>query len=402
MTTNSTRVGYDQRMGRGDGERRVAAETGGTAAAAQATTTSAGTASGELFVIADCEGALHRVKLALREAGLVDSEDRWAAPRGTTLVQLGDATDRGQRSIALQLHLADLAEQAEHGGSRVELVVGNHEAMGAFSSVDTEATRMWGAGGLRAVVEEAERNGIIAPGSELEDLLSRCGGAWTIEDWRSDRGYTEFVTRFSEALYGGPDGPGHLESYVQRLVPFTRIGPLFFAHAGISRWVAEGAYASGGLEAFRDRLAAQLRDPGRRTEAVALRFFKDIGVMRGGGCRPFATSPCWIDTREWRDALCDRPTQEFLAEERLEVGFFGHTPSARPFAMTVNAEQKVGRVVGKGSPLKAVAVSAPVFGAFALDCGLGRDQRSRPHIYRWDERAHELEALAFGERLILD
>lgn len=363
-------------------------------------TTRATGVPGEIFIIADCEGAIDRVRLALREAGLTDAAGQWCAPAGTTLVQLGDATDRGPRSIALQLYLAALAEQAEAAGSRVELVAGNHEAMAALASVDPEAGRMWGANGMRAVVDEALERGLLAPGSEVHELLTSCGGAWTIGDWRHDAGFDAFVASFSEMLYGSETAPGLLERYVRRLRPFVRIGDAFFAHGGMSRWVAEGARVFGGLEAFADRVGAEIRDPALRGGRLAQRFFSDVGIARGGVCQPYETSPCWLDVTEWPAAMRDETTMGFLREEGIVLGFFGHTPSVRPFTLRVNSAGEVGRVVlPGGSPVKDALVSGVVFSAFELDCGLQRDKKARPHIYRWDGRTRTLEAFAFAQKL---
>jgi hypothetical protein len=63
-----------------------------------------------------------------RDARLIDSSGRWAGGN-TTLVQLGDVTDRGPDSLKIIRSLQQLAKQAPRSGGHVIVVLGNHEAM---------------------------------------------------------------------------------------------------------------------------------------------------------------------------------------------------------------------------------------------------------------------------------
>lgn len=63
-----------------------------------------------------------------RDARLIDSNGRWTGGK-TTLVQLGDVTDRGSESLKIIRSLQQLAKQAPRSGGRVVVVLGNHEAM---------------------------------------------------------------------------------------------------------------------------------------------------------------------------------------------------------------------------------------------------------------------------------
>ena len=63
-----------------------------------------------------------------RDARLIDAKGRWAA-RNTTLVQLGDVTDRAPDSLKIIRSLQQLAKQAPRSGGKVVVVLGNHEAM---------------------------------------------------------------------------------------------------------------------------------------------------------------------------------------------------------------------------------------------------------------------------------
>lgn len=63
-----------------------------------------------------------------RDARLIDSNGRWTGGK-TTLVQLGDVTDRGPDSLKIVRSLQQLAKQAPRSGGKVIVVLGNHEAM---------------------------------------------------------------------------------------------------------------------------------------------------------------------------------------------------------------------------------------------------------------------------------
>jgi hypothetical protein len=63
-----------------------------------------------------------------RAAGLIDAANHWAGG-ATTLVQLGDVTDRGADSLKIIRSLQQLQREAPDAGGRVVVVLGNHEAM---------------------------------------------------------------------------------------------------------------------------------------------------------------------------------------------------------------------------------------------------------------------------------
>ena len=64
-----------------------------------------------------------------RLLGVVDGKRAWAAPPNVTLVQTGDATDRGPRSAATVRLLARLQRGAAAAGGRVVTLLGNHDLM---------------------------------------------------------------------------------------------------------------------------------------------------------------------------------------------------------------------------------------------------------------------------------
>lgn len=81
-----------------------------------------------LVAIGDLHGDLSQARAALRLAGLIDDQGRWAG--GTTIfVQTGDVTDRGPDSKAILDLLMALEPQAKEAGGEIIALLGNHEVM---------------------------------------------------------------------------------------------------------------------------------------------------------------------------------------------------------------------------------------------------------------------------------
>ena len=83
---------------------------------------------GKVVAVGDLHGnyaGLHRI---LQQTGLIDRRDRWIA-RDTHLVQLGDILGRGGEPGKIFRLLKRLEVEAVDLGSRVHILLGNHEAM---------------------------------------------------------------------------------------------------------------------------------------------------------------------------------------------------------------------------------------------------------------------------------
>lgn len=82
-----------------------------------------------VWAATDTHGVTSALRLALREAGLIDGHDRWAAPPRTALVGCGDYIDRGGDVAGTVALLRRLQVEAAAAGSAVVLARGNHEIM---------------------------------------------------------------------------------------------------------------------------------------------------------------------------------------------------------------------------------------------------------------------------------
>ena len=85
-------------------------------------------ASPRVVAVGDIHGDFDALRGILRHAGIIDAAGRWIAGN-STLVQLGDYTDRGRNVRAVMDLLVDLETQATAAGGRVAVLLGNHELM---------------------------------------------------------------------------------------------------------------------------------------------------------------------------------------------------------------------------------------------------------------------------------
>lgn len=81
-----------------------------------------------LVVISDIHGEFDRMAAVLRNAGILDSELRWAGG-SKQLVIVGDVFDRGAQTTHALWFLYQLEAAAEASGGRMHLLLGNHELM---------------------------------------------------------------------------------------------------------------------------------------------------------------------------------------------------------------------------------------------------------------------------------
>ena len=81
-----------------------------------------------VVAFADVHGAYTELVTLLRETGIVDAQDHWAAGR-SHVVSLGDLLDRGADSRKVMDLLMRLQGEAKAAGGQLHVVLGNHEAM---------------------------------------------------------------------------------------------------------------------------------------------------------------------------------------------------------------------------------------------------------------------------------
>ncbi len=107
--------------------------------------------AGPLYVVGDVHGYLDELRAALREAGLTDAEDRWAAG-ATRLWFLGDFTDRGPDGVGVIDLVMRLSAEAAAAGGYCKALLGNHELLllGASRFGDTPVDSAAGTASFQA------------------------------------------------------------------------------------------------------------------------------------------------------------------------------------------------------------------------------------------------------------
>ena len=184
-----------------------------------------------------------------RDARLIDAKGRWAGGR-TTLVQLGDVTDRAPDSLKIIRSLQQLAKLAPRSGGRVVVVLGNHEAMNllgdlryttpgefaAFVDRDSTARRDRAYDGNRGAIEASFRT---------KDPLLTAAAIRTAWIAATPLGWAE------HRLAWKPDG--NLGRWAMRNPAVVKIGDTLFVHGGIS-----AEYSKLPIEEINRRVAAAM------------------------------------------------------------------------------------------------------------------------------------------------
>ena len=204
---------------------------------------------GRIVAVGDLHGDYDAWLRIVRGAGLIDARGRWAGGR-TTLVQLGDVTDREPDSLKIIRNLQQLQKQAPRKGGRVVVVLGNHEAMNlvgdnryttageyaAFANSQSAALRDRLYEANRAAVEAAVR--AQNPKATSEQIRA----AWMAQH---PLGWAEHMLAWSPS--------GELGRWATANPAVVKIGDTLFVHGGLS-----AEYAPLGITEINRRVAAAM------------------------------------------------------------------------------------------------------------------------------------------------
>jgi hypothetical protein len=136
-----------------------------------------------VVAFADVHGANTELLQLLRETGIVDAQDRWAAGKAH-VVNTGDLLDRGDGSRQVMDLLMRLQTEARAAGGQLHVVLGNHEAMNIL-------------GDLRYV-----NTGEYAAYTDMEQATERADarGAWEAANGAGSG--AEFDKKFPPGYFG--------------------------------------------------------------------------------------------------------------------------------------------------------------------------------------------------------
>jgi hypothetical protein len=261
---------------------------------------------GRLIAVGDLNGDDDGLAAMLRALRVTDAHDRWIG-EDVHLVQVGDVVNRGGGARAALDRLVRLKAEAQLVGGRVDVLLGNHEAMVALGNLawcTPEEILSFATFDERAAYE-AERSRaiyeLLGEATSLKGTLPIIGRlrAWEELHCPGREAYLDAM---------GPEGP--YGQFLRALPLAIRVGPVLLTHGGLSY-----DYARMGLEEL-DRRRVDVWSTGATREAEL-----------GPNCLLFDdTGPLW--NRSF--ALGDGPdVEEELLAVLQEVGartvVVGHT-----------------------------------------------------------------------------
>jgi len=202
-----------------------------------------------IIAVGDLHGDYSAWLAVARAAGLIDAARHWAGGP-TTLVQLGDVTDRGPDSLRIIRNLRQLQAEAPRSGGRVVVILGNHEAMnvlgdlryatpGEFASYadarsPARRERLYGAIRQQLEAEARKANPDIKPSQVREQWLAK-----------TPLGWVEHRAAWS------PNG--ELGRWARANPAVAKIGDTLFVHGGLS-----ADYAPLGVDEINRRATAAM------------------------------------------------------------------------------------------------------------------------------------------------
>jgi hypothetical protein len=202
-----------------------------------------------IVAVGDLHGDYKAWQDIARGAGLVDTGGHWVGGQ-TTLVQLGDITDRGPDSLKIVRSLQQLQREAPRKGGKVIVVLGNHEAMNLLGD-----NRYTTAGEYAAFVDgqsAARRDKVYASNrATLETFYKSQDPKVTADQvrvkWMAEHplGWVEHKLAWSPS--------GELGKWAAANPAIARVDGTLFAHGGIS-----AEYARQSLDAVNRRVSAAM------------------------------------------------------------------------------------------------------------------------------------------------
>ena len=185
---------------------------------------------GRIVAVGDLHGDYSAWQDVARDAHLIDAKGDWAGG-STTLVQLGDITDRGSDSLKIIRSLQLLAKQAPRTRGKVIVILGNHEAMNLLGDLRYTTPGEFAAfvdgqsAARRAAVYEANKATIEASYQAKNPALT----PQAIRDsWINSTplGWVEHRLAWKPA--------GELGQWATKNPAVAKVGATLFAHGGIS------------------------------------------------------------------------------------------------------------------------------------------------------------------------
>jgi len=228
---------------------------------------------GRIFAVSDVEGNPEELRLLLRNAGVVDEEDRWAWGDGR-LVFVGDMVDRGDQVTDGLWWVYQLERQAQQAGGRVHIVLGNHDTMIMYNDIRYAADKYK----LVAPKFRSSLSGLYGPSTEFgrwlrsKPTLLRIGDVLFVHGGISDTLVQSGLDLegVNEAIRLGLDEPWRTRAPGTHQMLFGSDGPLWY----------RGYFRDEGPNP--DEMAAALATYGAQTVVVGHTIVENIQRLHDG------------------------------------------------------------------------------------------------------------------------
>ena len=268
-----------------------------------------------IVAVGDLHGDLQAWTSIAAAAGLTDPAGHWAGG-ATTLVQLGDVTDRGPDSLKIIRNLQQLQAEAPRAGGRVIVVLGNHEAMNLLGDYRYTTPGEYAAFADDKSIARRERL-YMSLRKQLEAANPKALPSQVREQWlaRTPLGWIEHKLAWAPT--------GELGKWAARNPAVAKVGDTLFVHGGLS-----AEYSKLPLDALNGRVAAAMASADERPQSV---LSDPLGPLWYRGLTGNDT-----DANEARAA--GTPAPRLNAEQEVDVVLsaygakhivIGHTPSLR-------------------------------------------------------------------------
>ncbi len=198
-----------------------------------------------LLVVGDLNGDDDALAVILCANGVTDTRGRWCGA-GTHVVQLGDIVNRGTAARSAIERLMRLSQEAEEGGGRVTVLLGNHECMvtlGNLAWCSPEEMLEFATPAERVAFEVSRSSAIYA-------LLSHArSDGRTLPIVGALRAWEEQHAPGRAAYQSAMGRDGEHGRFLRSLPVAVRVGQVLLTHGGLAP-----RYAQHGLAALHDEL----------------------------------------------------------------------------------------------------------------------------------------------------
>jgi hypothetical protein len=299
---------------------------------------------GRIVAVGDLHGNYAGFKRILQEAGLIDKRGHWKA-KDTHLVQLGDILGRGGEPGKIFKLLRRLEAEAPQYGSRVHVLLGNHEAMSMSGLIVYNTMEEF---------QDLAGEDLLEAGAEFPDPVPTRGKRSELDAKLSKRLDMLGCREFRAALSPRGKVGGWLVVHDSAVV----INGNLFVHGGLNR-----EYGFMPLPELNHRVRLELCDDGASNPG------KDVMLRRDG--------PQW--NREYTLKANDdrrRELEEVLDYHHCQRMVVGHTPTS------CIDPQRAGRIL-------------PMYDEkmFCIDTGIGKTYGENLSALNWERG--EVSALYF-------